>query len=315
MVHLNKPPLLPPRLRKGDTIGLFCPAGPVRDKSLVEKGIQLITNMGFLVKLGGRLDCGHDYLAATDEERAQALHNLWADDSIKALMAIRGGFGCLRLISRIDTSLIKRHPKLLIGFSDVSVLLTGLLSEANQISIHGPSVSTLARLDKASIGALFSLITGAFSEQVKPDGLEILRPGTVRGQLVGGNLTTLVHLMGTRWDMSWDGRILFIEDTGESLYRLDRMMTQLKLAGRLDSLAGLILGTFDLGGDDRLEMLRLQEGFWERVLELIDGLAYPVWANYPIGHQQRNHSLPVGLEATMDSDIGRLVLHPESAIQ
>lgn len=307
------PPLFPPRLRKGDTIGLFCPAGPVRDTALVEKGIKIITEMGFFVQVKGMLDSSHAYLAATDEQRAQALHSLWADDTISALMAIRGGFGCMRLMGSIDTTLIARHPKLLIGFSDVSVLLSGLLQETNMVSIHGPSVSTLSRLDQASVAALFSLITGAFPESIKPEGLEILRAGKARGRLVGGNLTTLVHLLGTRWDMAWEDCVLFLEDTGESMYRLDRLLTQLKLAGRLDGLAGLILGTFDLGGDDRLEMLRLQEEVWQRVLELTAGLPYPVWANYPIGHQRRNQSLPVGLEASMDSDHGRLVLHPESA--
>lgn len=309
------PPLLPQRIRKGDTIGLFCPAGPVRDTALVEQGIKIITDAGFLVKLGGRLNSSHAYLAATDEQRVQALHNLWADETVKALMAIRGGYGCLRLINTVDTALISRYPKLLIGFSDVSVLLNGLLQEANLVSIHGPSVSTLARIDKASIAAFFSMITGSFTDHVRPEGIEILRAGNMRGQLIGGNLTTLVHLLGTRWDMPWDGRLLFIEDTGETMYRLDRMLTQLKLAGRLENLAGLILGTFDLGGDDRLDMLRLQEALWDRVLELTDGLPYPVWSNYPIGHQQRNHSLPVGLEATMDSDRGRLAFHPESASQ
>lgn len=304
-------PILPPRLRKGDTIGLLCPAGPVRDVRLLQAGIQRINDLGFAVKVRGPVEAGNGYLADSDARRADNLHGLWSDDKVKAVLAIRGGYGCLRLIEHLDMELFRRHPKFLVGFSDVTVLLNGLGQQAGLVALHGPVATSLARSDERSVASLFALLTGDFSEIAKPKGLEILRGGTGRGRLRGGNLTTLVHLLGTPWDRSWDGCILVLEDTGEALYRLDRMLTQLALAGRLERLGGLLLGTFDSGDDDRLATLRLQEGVWSRVMELV-GPGYPVWADFPVGHQERNLALPLGMEAIMASDTGTLRLLSDS---
>src|SRR5665647_1872807 len=286
-------PILPPWLKRGDTIGLLCPAGPVREMRHLQAGIRLITDMGFVVKVRGPIEAREGYLVDSDAQRADNLQALWMDEDVKAVLAIRGGFGCLRLINHLNMDLFRRHPKFLVGFSDVTVLLNGLLHHAGMVSLHGPVATSLARCDAQSVDALFSLLTGDFPERIKPRGLEILRSGTGRGRLVGGNLTTLVHLLGTSWDSNWDGGILLLEDTGEALYRLDRMLTQLSLAGRLERLAGLLLGTFDTGNDDRTATLRLQEAVWGRVMELV-GPEYPVWAAFPVGHQEKNLTLPIG---------------------
>jgi len=228
------------------------------------------------------------------------------------VLAIRGGFGCLRLIDQLDMELFRRHPKLLVGCSDVTVLLNGLLQHAGLVSLHGPVAISLARSDEQSVISLFSLLTGNFSERIKPKGLEILRgSGMGRGRLVGGNLTSLVHLLGTPWDSRWDDCILLLEDTNEPMYRLDRMLTQLALTGRLERLAGLLLGTFDTGNNDRQASLRLQEAVWSRVMELV-GPEFPVWAAFPVGHQEKNETLPIGMEAIMESGTGTLRLLPKS---
>ena len=227
------------------------------------------------------------------------------------MLAIRGGFGCLRLMELLDMDLFKDHPKFLIGFSDVTVLLNGLLQQAGLVSLHGPVATSLARSDEASVASLFTLLTGNFSERIRPKGMEILRPGTGRGQLIGGNLTTLVHLLATPWDRDWDGCLLLLEDTNEPMYRLDRMLTQLALAGRLERLAGLLLGTFDAGSNDQVATLRLQEEVWARVMELA-GPGYPIWAAFPSGHQEKNLTLPIGMEAIMESASGTLRLLPDS---
>lgn len=303
-------PVLPPRLRKGDTVGLWCPAGPVRDAERLRAGITLIEDLGFGVKLRGSLTPGDGYLAENDEQRAEHLHGLWNDEEVKALLAIRGGYGCLRMIGQLDWKLFRRQPKFLIGFSDVTVLLNALVNQANLVALHGPMATTLARSGEQGIMSLFGLLTGDFEELIKVKGLEVLRGGTGRGQLVGGNLTTLVHLVATPWESRWDDCILILEDTGEPLYRLDRMLTHLALAGRLDRLAGLILGDFDAGGD-RLADLRLQEAVWSRVLELAPP-GYPIWARFPVGHQDRNLTLPFGMEAVMESASGTLHLLTDS---
>ncbi|WP_028584393.1 S66 peptidase family protein [Desulfogranum mediterraneum] len=309
---MNQRPLLPPRLRRGDTIGLFCPAGPVRNMRAFEDGVRLIRDFGFQVKVQGPVQANHPYLADDDRSRAGNLLALWADDTVQAVMAIRGGYGCLRLLPHLPLEALQRNPKLLVGFSDLTVLLNGLLNGANLATIHGPVVTSLARHDQESVHQLFALLSGEIPEYLQSRQLEILRGGTARGRLSGGNLTTLVHLLGTPWDGSWEKKILVLEDTAECGYRLDRMLTQLALSGRLEQLAGLILGTFDPGDDRQLECLRLQEQVWERVLELTQGLGLPIWGNFPLGHQQRNQALIMGMEATMDSSSGKLRLHPQS---
>lgn len=306
-------PILPPWLRRGDTIGLVCPAGPVRDVARLHAGIKFIQEMGFKVQLRGPVEPVDGYLATSDEERAAHFHALWSDEQIKAIIAIRGGFGCLRLVELLDWDLLARNPKWLVGFSDVTLLLQGLLSRAQMVSIHGPVATSLAASDDTSRISLFALLTGSFEERIRPKGLEILRGGNGQGQLIGGNLTTLVHLLSTPWDMSWEGAILMIEDTNEPLYRLDRMLTQLALSGKLLQLSGLILGEFDTG-EDSIAHLRLQEALWSRVMELV-GPGYPVWGNFPIGHRQRNLALPVGMEVVMDSSSGSMQLLPASVAQ
>lgn len=307
---MTERPVLPPRLRKGDTIGLWCPAGPVRDSERLQGGIKLIEDLGFVVKLRGPHTPGDGYLADSDKRRAEHLHGLWHDEEVKALLAIRGGYGCLRMIGLLDWELFRRQPKWLVGFSDVTVLLNALVNQAGLVAVHGPMATTLTRSGEQGLASLFALLTGGSEERVKVKGLEVLRGGTGRGRLAGGNLTTLVHLLATPWENRWDDCILVLEDTGEPLYRLDRMLTQLALAGRLDRLAGLVLGDFDTGSDG-LANLRLQEAVWSRVLELAPP-GYPIWARFPLGHQDRNLSLPFGMEAVMESASGSLHLLTDS---
>ncbi len=312
LIPNNIKPVLPPRLRKGDTIGLFCPAGPVKDIRAFEDEINLIKELGFKVKLHGAFQNNGHYLADDDAARAKSLHALWDDGNVQAVMAIRGGFGSVRMMKYIDLDRLQRNPKMLIGFSDVSALLSALIGHANLVAVHGPVVTSLTLHDQQSVHQLFSLLTGEAEDSIGAKGMEILRGGNRRGRILGGNLTTLVHLIGTPWDCSWDDALLVLEDTGETFYRLDRMLTQLAFSGRLDRLAGLILGTFDPGNPDRLEILRLQEQVWQRVLELTQQYDFPVWGNFPVGHQTANFALPMGMEATMDSQSGKLRLHSDS---
>ncbi len=303
--------ILPPWLRRGDTIGITCPAGPVRDQSRVEAGLRRIEDLGFTVKVCGSFAPVDGYLAADDAQRAAWLHELWQDESVKAIMAVRGGFGCMRLLDLLDWQLFARHPKWLMGFSDLTVLLQGMCERAHLVSVHGPMVGTLLR-DTESTERLFQLLTGTFAKEMRPSGLEILRGGTGQGRMVGGNLATLTHLLATPWDVSWQGKVVMLEDTNEPLYRLDRMLTQLALSGKLQGLAGLVLGEFDQGGDS-LVNLRLQEALWLRVLELA-GPGFPIWGGFPMGHLQRNWPLPLGMEVVMDSSAGCLRLMPDLCI-
>jgi len=304
---------MPPALKPGDCIGLISPAGPVRDPDRVAAGIRLLEDMGFRVKSFRQPGSNNEYLAATDQERVNELHRLWADDEVHALMAIRGGYGCLRMVQSLDMDLPAMTPKMLIGFSDITVLLNAVCQQAAIMTIHGPVVSSLVRSDHESRQAFFSLLTGHLTEYHLSGRLETIKDGTARGILRGGNLTTLVHMIGTPWEIPWQNSLLVLEDTGEAMYRLDRMLTQLYHGGKLQRLAGLILGTFDTRIDEDRAEIRLHEQLFNRVLELTTEFDYPVWGKFPIGHGQQNTSLPLGMEATMDSAAGRLRLHPESS--
>ena len=310
-----RPAILPSPLRPGDTVGIIHPAGPVRDEEGFAKGLQILRDLGLNVRCEPPNGSGPDYLAANDQQRLAELHRLWADEEVKALIAARGGYGCLRLISRLDWDFLRARPKWLLGFSDLTVLLNGVFAQTGFVTLHGPMISTLARADRLSFDRFREVLAGKFQPCVRPADMEILRGGFGQGRLIGGNLTTLCHLLGTPWQPQTAGCILFIEDTAEPLYKIDRMLTHLACAGLLDNLSGLLIGLFDPGHDDRLEMLRLNEQVWQRVLELTSAAKYPVWGGFPVSHQQQNYTLPIGMEAVLNSFSGSLEFLPQPCRQ
>ena len=296
---------IPPFLRRGDCIGLFSPSGPLRDHDRLDKGISILRDLGFTVRPPLLPPKQHEYLAADDHDRARAFHALLDDEQVDALMAVRGGYGCQRMLPLIDLELVRARPKLIIGFSDLTILLNTTAARSRVPAVHGPVVTTLCDCDRETIQAFTAMLSGSLDSYSAPRGLEVLRPGTATGVLAGGNLTSLAHLLATPWDIDWQDTVLFLEDTGEPMYRVDRMLTQLSQAGKLDKLAGLVLGSFGLGRDGA-ENLRLQEQIWYRVLELTEESGYPVWGGFPVGHLPRNYPLPLGARATMDGSSGRL---------
>lgn len=290
---------LPPPLQKGDTIGIFAPAGPVQDRRAAETGLRLLDEAGFQVRCQrGLLERRRDYLAGDDAERAQELHELWRDPQVKALLALRGGYGCLRLLPSLDWELLASRRKMLIGFSDLTVLHFAFLQQTGIFPLHGPMLSTLAESDRESFRHFFQAITGDFPAVIRPSGLEVIRPGTASGPLLGGNLACLNHLLATPWEPDLDGAILLLEDVGEAPYRIDRLLTQLALAGRLEQPAAIILGEFKDCGPP--------EDIWQRLLELTEQRQIPLWANFPAGHGQRNLTLPLGARVELDSGRGEL---------
>ena len=292
-------PILPAPLKKGDTIGIIAPAGPVRNESDFSAGLKILTELGFKTRYRNDILRHNDFLAGTDQERLNELHELWRDPEVKGILAVRGGYGCLRLLPDLDFTLIREQPKMLIGFSDLTVLLSAIRQRTGLITFHGPMLTTLARSDRDSQEAFFDLLTGRPRPESKIKGLEILKGGQASGRLLPGNLTSLVHLLGTPFEPEWRDTILVLEDIGEAPYRIDRLLTHLWAAGRLEHIAGLILGDFDQCGE--------REAIWQRVLDLLAHRTIPIWANFPCGHGNRNLILPVGAEVQLDSSAGRLV--------
>ncbi len=283
-----------PALRRGDTIGLAPVAGPWQEDKFV-RGVGILAEFGFKVKTPARKQ--YNYLAGSDRFRLNTLHELWRDPEVKAVMAIRGGYGCLRLLERLNFNLIRQNPKILVGFSDVTVLLTAIWQQTGLVTFHGPMLTTLEITDKDSRRDLFKRLTEPEPYTLRPDNIRILRKGTAHGRLVGGNLTTISHLLATPAEPVLKNNIFFIEDVGEAPYRIDRMLTQLMMSGRFNTVSGLILGNFSNCGETKL--------IRQRVLELLPA-HIPVWADFPVGHTSSNRTLPVGVMATMDEDSGSL---------
>ncbi|MCL7488395.1 MAG: LD-carboxypeptidase [Desulfobulbaceae bacterium] len=298
--------ILPPPLKNGDCIGLFSPSGPVRDPAQFEAGLQLLHNLGYRTRYTLPGQCpSHEYLAAEDRARAEEFHAMWTDPEIQAMMAVRGGYGCLRMMPYLDMDLLRQNPKLVIGFSDLTVLLNTLVDRANIAAVHGPVLTSLAGSDKKSVDSFISVLEGRIAGTRSFGDPEVLRGGRAEGILRGGNLATIAHLLGTPWEVPFKGALLLLEDTGEPMYRIDRMLTQLYVSGRLDSLSGLLLGTFDCSTEEEINM-RLKDQVWKRVLELTADTDYPIWGNIPVGHLAANHAVLLGLKTTMDSNSGTM---------
>lgn len=298
----------PTPLKPGDIIGIIAPAGQIRDQDGFDTGIRVLAEMGFEARFPRALWPGRGYLADTDANRAEEFNRMWADPEISALLALRGGYGCLRMAGMIDLKQVRTRPKMLIGFSDITVLHSHLWQQTRLVSLHGPTLSTLAQSDRDTLERFHQCLTGNWRTSLEIKGVEILRgEGETGGRLIGGNLSTLLTLLGTPFEAEYTGGILVLEDVGEPLYRIDRMLTQLWLAGKMQKLAGIILGDFSLGREmETNDRIRHHETIWNRVLQLTADTQIPVWGGFPVGHGSANLTLPHGAKGVMDSRNGRL---------
>lgn len=284
--------IIPERLRKGDTIGLVAPAGPVTPEE-IQPTIRLLEERGFSVVEGENLYKRQDYLAGSDEERLNDLHFMFNQDHIKALFCARGGYGTPRLLEKIDYGLIKKNPKIIAGYSDITALMLAIHEVTGLVVFHGQMARGVKDVQDGNINSLMELLSSEGNIKIKLNEEQIINGGKARGKLLGGNLSLISSLAGTPYLPSLDGNILLIEDRGESLYRVDRMLTQLKLNGMLDNPGGIIIGNFiDCG--DVLDINRLVVSF------IPDDC--PVYSGFPIGHGDENLAIPMGLEAVLDMD-------------
>ncbi|MEN1967697.1 LD-carboxypeptidase [Lentibacillus sp. N15] len=300
----------PERLRKGDTIGIIAPASPVHWHELT-CGIPFFEQMGLQVKLGKSVNRTYGYLAGTDEERLADIHAMFADPTVKAIICARGGYGTGRLAANLDYELIKNNPKIFWGYSDITYLHTAIHNEAGLVTFHGPMVAsdiakdTFDALSASLFDQLFSPTKLCYSETVSP--LKMFVPGEAKGELAGGNLSLLISTLGTPFEIETAGKLLVIEDIGEEPYRVDAMLNQLKHAGKLDNLAGLIIGDFALAKPkSEKPSFRLEEVIQQYVSEL----PFPVMSGFSIGHCTPNFSIPLGVEARLSTLDKTLVMEP-----
>ncbi|MFZ5563270.1 MAG: S66 peptidase family protein [Thermodesulfobacteriota bacterium] len=289
----------PRALAFGDTIGIAAPAGAF-DEVRFQKGLAVLRSMGFEVRIPEGTYASRRYLAGDDEHRAAVFNRLFADPDIKAVMCARGGFGALRMAPLLDLDAIAAHPKIFVGFSDISVLLSVLERKAGLVTFHGPVVTSLSNADEATVACLADALTVAEPLRVDlPDGLSLC-PGSGQGPVRGGNLASLCQMIGTPWQPDFTGSLLFLEETNEPAYRIDRMLTQMRLAGCLTGVCGVALGRFDNCGDENV--------IFEIVREHVPG-GVPLLAGFPAGHRGANRTLPLGVWATLDADNRFLAYH------
>jgi len=284
-----------PRLASGDVVGICAPAGPVRENDAFEQGVRLLYELGVqpLIPpgLAGRNSGG---LAGSDRDRAGEFLALWRDPKVKAILAARGGWGSLRIAPLIARELAKapiRKP--VIGFSDITVLHQVIHRATGGVTWHGPVVTTLGRSDRETVELFAALLGGRYPDHLHLRHSTRLRPGSTSGRLIGGNLASMVHSLATPFEPAWEGGILLIEEVNEPFYRIDRMLTQLALSGRLKRVSGILLGEFLDCGD--------KEQVWERVLELTPDTVV-VWGDVPAGHGSRNLPLPLGCQVILEKE-------------
>ncbi len=283
----------PRRLRPGSLIGIAAPASPFNRESF-ERGIRLLRGMGFETVIPEGIWTSRGYLAGPDEHRAALLQHLFEDERVDAVLCARGGYGSLRILPLLDYDRIAAHPKIFIGFSDATALLSTITCRCGFAAFHGPVVTSLADASASTRTSFLTAITCDGPLTIKPPAAVVLRSGRAAGVVCGGNLTTLCHLLGTPFQPSFRNRILFLEDRGEAVYRIDRMLTQLKLAGCLEGIRGLILGSFsDCGSDPEL---------FEIVGDRFSDASVPILAGVPAGHAEPNLILPLGIKAVLDAD-------------
>lgn len=239
------------------------------------------------------------YLAGTDEDRLADVVTMLCREDIHAVLCARGGYGCHRILHALPYGEIAARPKILVGYSDITALHLALYARTGLVSFHGPNVRDLLSHGEGNASALLDLLAGEAGETLLPLAQgRVLRQGQARGPLLGGNLTLLCHLLGTPFLPRLDGAILLLEDRGEALYRVDRMLTHLRLSGILGRISGLVFGEF-LGCADEEALMTL---FSERT----EDLRVPVVTGAPVGHGPRNAAFPLGVPAELDTDAGLL---------
>ena len=288
---------IPPYLQKGDTIGLVCPAG-FMPLEKIQSAIDTLQAWGFKVKPGRTLGGGStNYFSAPDEERLNDLQEMMDDKDVKAVMCARGGYGTGRIIDTLQFKKFRKHPKWVIGFSDITVLHSHLFSNYKIASLHAPMAAAFndgpnTNAEDQYVQSLYLALVGT-AASYKCESHDFNKQGTAEGRLVGGNLALLAHLIGTPSDINTKNKILFIEDIGEYIYNVDRMMYQLKRSGKLKKLAGLIVGKFsDMKDTDRPFGQTAEEVISDAVKEY----DYPVCFNFPVSHEKENYALKVGVK-------------------
>ncbi|KIL38944.1 peptidase S66 [Gordoniibacillus kamchatkensis] len=289
----------PKRLYLGDTVGITAPAS-WGDREKLEAAAACFEKLGLKVRLGGTLSKRHGYLSGTDEERAQELNAMFADPDIKAIVCARGGYGTGRIADRLDYGLIRANPKIFWGYSDITFLHAAIGRYAGLTTFHGPMLVDLEHdshpLTVQNYEQLVRPAAVRYTEDISP--LQVLVAGEACGPVVGGNISLIASTLGTPYELDTKGKILFIEDIDEEPYRLDRMLNQMRLAGKFADAAGIMVCDFsNCEPNKRKESLTLEQIVQDHIV----AAGKPTLAGFKIGHCSPNIAVPIGIEARLNT--------------
>jgi muramoyltetrapeptide carboxypeptidase len=319
------PVLKPARLAPGRTVALVSPGSPVAETVDVQIAREALEAMGLRVKLGEHLTGRYGYLAATDRERARELNRAFADPEVDAVFAMRGGWGTARILPLLDYDLIRRNPRILLGYSDITALLTAVYARSGVVCFHGPmGVSSWKKYPLEHFRRLLfdaEALTLSNPRELtdelvqRENRVQTINPGTARGRLVGGNLATLTAILGSPYLPRWEECILFLEEVEEGIYRVDRMLTQLRLAGVLGRIRGFVFGKCtDCGTESSpgggYGSLTLEQVFRDHLGEL----GIPAWSGAMIGHIADQWTVPVGTQVEIDAGAGTIRMLEPSVV-
>ncbi len=300
---INSPLMQPTYLKKGDTVMIVATAGILKDSSIVNDAVELLEDWGLNVKLGQHLYADGNHFAGSDAQRTEDFQLALDDDSVKAIWCARGGYGTVRMVDALDFSKFSESPKWIIGFSDVTVLHNEVHNLGRE-SIHGIMPSTYRPGNKKQKKALKSLKRALFGKSLeyKTPKSDFNKTGTATGQLIGGNLSILYSLLGSKSSLKTDGKILFIEDLGEYVYHIDRMMQNLKRNGYFENCYGLVVGGIT---DIRENDTDFGKPVEQVILDAVAEYDFPVVFDFPAGHIRDNRTLILGREVSLEVKEGK----------
>lgn len=300
----------PQRLQEGDTIGIIAPASPPNQENL-DRAIVWLEQLGFRIKLADHLKQVYGYLAGDDDERLADFHRMFQDPNVKAIVCARGGYGTARFAEKISIDLIKSHPKIFWGYSDITYLHTIIQQKAGLVTFHGPMLASdlgkpdVHLLSKQLFSQLFEPTLLNYDEHISP--LRVLTKGSAGGILTGGNLSLLVSTLGTANEIDTKGKLLLIEDVDEEPYRVDSMLNQLRLAGKLQDASGFVIGNFHLDNPPKSDPSLTFDEVFETYL---GSAGKPAMSGFMIGHCSPHFAVPLGAEAILDTNNKQLIIRP-----
>lgn len=305
----------PVRLKKGSTIGIVAPAGPCYEKNDVANCVNAIKKLGFNVVLGNTVSKCEGYLAGDDFERARDINEFFMNKEIDGIICLRGGYGSQRILNKLDYEVIRKNPKVFVGYSDITAIHCALNRICGLVTFHGPIALDFYGMDEFTLNSFLNCVMSPdpIGEVKNPYSMEKIYPlygGEAAGQMVGGNLSLLSSSIGTSYEIDTRGKILFIEDVGEEPYRIDRMLTQLILSGKLSDCSGIVLGQWtDCEPEESDKSFSLMEVLEDRLIPL----KKPVLCNAACGHEKVKLTIPLGVMARISGD-GRLLIEEGGVI-